>query len=471
MEFFHGVCLKVKEKMPLCFEFVLKTTDTCLECGKESIRQSEHLNMSCAIESEERKAFQTIQECVTNFFSLEEVTVRCSECPCEQAFRFQELVNAPDFIVIDLKRYRWFGNAGKLMHHVNIGKNLDILVGNDQYVYELYAVITHRGVEVTSGHYVAYLKVMNGWALADDDNVSSMRAPIFQGGEPYVCFYEKKIHSVNTSEMPQTSERSHGSWKKMLRYLLGRDDETNWVAHIPELQRIMNQRSHKAFSDKMTPFEVFFARKHNQGEGLQNGQMTKADSVDEENTSDVASSNLTAWENESASKRKAAEALSTVYNAAMVKGHKNRYPCSQYEPGHRVLVNATAMKKTKLYSKTGPKCHKGVILKVGKMGRKYQVLVKDSLLWVDISMLTSLTRMKQKKLLGTKSPLNRYCMCVSKCKKTRAPKCENYMHRDCCKSAGKKCALHNILGDETISTETRHIMDRVVGEFKIVANS
>ncbi|XP_074645367.1 uncharacterized protein LOC141901793 isoform X1 [Tubulanus polymorphus] len=133
-------------------------------------------------------------------------------------------------------------------------------------------------------------------------------------------FTKKKNYSVNTSEMPQTSERSHRSWKKMLRYLLGRDDETNWVAHIPELQRIMNQRSHKALSDKMTPFEVFFARKHNQGESLQNGQMTKADSVDEENTSDVASSNLTAWENESASKRKAAEALSTVYNAAMVKG-------------------------------------------------------------------------------------------------------------------------------------------------------
>ncbi|XP_074645370.1 uncharacterized protein LOC141901793 isoform X2 [Tubulanus polymorphus] len=81
-------------------------------------------------------------------------------------------------------------------------------------------------------------------------------------------FTKKKNYSVNTSEMPQTSERSHRSWKKMLRYLLGRDDETNWVAHIPELQRIMNQRSHKALSDKMTPFEVFFARKHNQAHCL-----------------------------------------------------------------------------------------------------------------------------------------------------------------------------------------------------------
>ncbi|XP_028554858.1 ubiquitin carboxyl-terminal hydrolase 6-like [Dendrobium catenatum] len=68
-------------------------------------------------------------------------------------------------------------------------------------IYDLVAVLTHKGRSADSGHYVAWVKQENGkWVQYDDDNPISQReediTKLSGGGDwhmAYMCLYKARV--------------------------------------------------------------------------------------------------------------------------------------------------------------------------------------------------------------------------------------------------------------------------------------
>ena len=72
-------------------------------------------------------------------------------------------------------------------------------------MYDLYAVIVHKGHTCTSGHYTCYVKAANGkWFNMNDSFVSEVSFSKVRKDEAYVLFYSKKS---DTRRPPETDER------------------------------------------------------------------------------------------------------------------------------------------------------------------------------------------------------------------------------------------------------------------------
>lgn len=74
---------------------------------------------------------------------------------------------------------RYMNNSYTFYHHIRFFLNLHpkvifVLNGEQNQVYELYAVVDHFG-DLRSGHYSAKIKDDNGWYKFDDSIVASVR--------------------------------------------------------------------------------------------------------------------------------------------------------------------------------------------------------------------------------------------------------------------------------------------------------
>lgn len=162
---------------------------------------------------------------------------KCTNCgkkvPAKQKTSFPEL---PRILVVHLGR---FDNQ---LNKVNTDTPTPFLLdcfcndcnttANESHQYQLYALITHLGIQPTSGHYIAYVRSFNGspttcedfsecceikmnslpkgyWLRCDDDRITSISPTNFaekmethaELTAPYILFYarkdiivEKRIH-------------------------------------------------------------------------------------------------------------------------------------------------------------------------------------------------------------------------------------------------------------------------------------
>lgn len=60
-----------------------------------------------------------------------------------------------------------------------------------QYNYQLQGVVSHIGMDATSGHYVTYIHTCAGWTLFDDSNVREVSETEVLRQQAYILFYQK----------------------------------------------------------------------------------------------------------------------------------------------------------------------------------------------------------------------------------------------------------------------------------------
>ena len=165
------------------FQFTLKKSYTCRNCGMESsfFSQSSSLNVypaiSCGIDI-------LIENSLTGT-----LIKKCGACDNDtshrESLRFEY---PPKVLTILLNRFEFLQNFRKLKTNITINKHLNF----DDGVYDLVGLIEHHGATLSSGHYTSKLFYTDAAYNCDDHNISKFNNSIVLNSKlAYVVFYAK----------------------------------------------------------------------------------------------------------------------------------------------------------------------------------------------------------------------------------------------------------------------------------------
>jgi len=66
-----------------------------------------------------------------------------------------------------------------------------IAAGVETNKYKLYAVIVHEGKNLSSGHYLSFIKIEHQWLLCSDNKVQTVSWAEVQSQQAYILLYSK----------------------------------------------------------------------------------------------------------------------------------------------------------------------------------------------------------------------------------------------------------------------------------------
>ena len=117
---------------------------------------------------------ESIQSCLMEFLSEEEINLDCNECENNVATKKIRLVNEPSTLIFQLKRYTYDVDRRKCVKiHDNISCPKSLVMPSG-VSYTLSSIVNHIGDQPSEGHYqiVIYDKIDNCFVLLDDQNIS-----------------------------------------------------------------------------------------------------------------------------------------------------------------------------------------------------------------------------------------------------------------------------------------------------------
>jgi len=142
-----------------------------------------------------------IYECF-KFYKKEEFLtgenkVYCNKCKTKKdSYSSSSLISIPNYLCIILNINE--GNSYK--YKINFNESLDLTDYIDKkneekkLIYNLYAVINHKGIDLKSDDYIAYCRhrINNNWYLYNDSIVSKCeQKEDYLNGKSYILFYQK----------------------------------------------------------------------------------------------------------------------------------------------------------------------------------------------------------------------------------------------------------------------------------------
>ncbi|XP_075461958.1 ubiquitin carboxyl-terminal hydrolase 48 isoform X1 [Ascaphus truei] len=163
----------------------------CNQCGRESKLVSKFYELELNIQGHKQ-----LTDCIGEFLKEEKLEgdnrYFCENCQSKQnATRKIRLLNLPPTLNLQLMRFvfdRQTGHKKKLNTYIGFSEALDMdpyleqIDGN--FVYELSAVLIHRGVSAYSGHYIAHVKdpQTGEWYKFNDEEIEKMEGKKLQLG-------------------------------------------------------------------------------------------------------------------------------------------------------------------------------------------------------------------------------------------------------------------------------------------------
>lgn len=186
------------------FSGSLQSTLKCSVCGFDRKTQDPMLDVSLEIQDKinnEKVPLKNLHECFKKYTREEELDVLydCSYCKKKtKVTKTLHLHKLPPVLSIQLKRFEHSnGISSKLDYHIDI----PIILNIDNYVtnntinknksihYELFGIICHLG-NVNTGHYLAYVKISNGfWFKFDDANITRVSETDVKKVNGYMLLY------------------------------------------------------------------------------------------------------------------------------------------------------------------------------------------------------------------------------------------------------------------------------------------
>ncbi|XP_028302425.1 ubiquitin carboxyl-terminal hydrolase 48 isoform X2 [Gouania willdenowi] len=238
-----------------CGQFSYATM--CNQCGRSSALPSRFYELELNIQGH-----KNLTECVTEFLEEEKLDGEnryfCESCQSKQnATRRIRLHSLPPTLNLQLMRFvfdRQTGHKKKLNTFISFPEQLDMglfLEGQQQdqtSVYELSAVLIHRGISAYSGHYIAHVKDARtgDWYKFNDEEIEKMEGKKLQLG------IEEDIAETVKSQArkPKCSKGYHCSRNAyMLVYKVQEEpssDPSGTNVEVPAfLQRLVDQDNHK----------------------------------------------------------------------------------------------------------------------------------------------------------------------------------------------------------------------------------
>ncbi|XP_037346646.2 ubiquitin carboxyl-terminal hydrolase 48 isoform X2 [Pungitius pungitius] len=237
-----------------CGQFSYVTV--CNECGRSSALPSRFYELELNIQGN-----KNLTECVTEFLKEEKLDGEnryfCESCQTKQcATRRIRLHSIPPTLNLQLMRFvfdRQTGHKKKLNTFISFPEQLDMgpfLEGKPDHkcVYELSAVLIHRGISAYSGHYIAHVKDARtgDWYKFNDEEIEKMEGKKLQLGT------EEDIAETVKSQTrkPKCIKGYHCSRNAyMLVYKVQEEENTDHSltnVEVPAfLQRLVDQDNHK----------------------------------------------------------------------------------------------------------------------------------------------------------------------------------------------------------------------------------
>uniref|UniRef100_A0A667YJA4 Ubiquitin carboxyl-terminal hydrolase 48 n=1 Tax=Myripristis murdjan TaxID=586833 RepID=A0A667YJA4_9TELE len=237
-----------------CGQFSYVTV--CNQCGRASPLLSRFYELELNIQGH-----KNLTECVTEFLKEEKLDgdnrYFCESCQSKQsATRRIRLHSLPPTLNLQLMRFvfdRQSGHKKKLNTFISFPEQLDMgpfLDGkpDQKCVYELSAVLIHRGVSAYSGHYIAHVKdaCTSDWYKFNDEEIEKMEGKKLQLG------IEEDIAETVKSQTrkPKCSKGYHCSRNAyMLVYKVQQEessDSSRTKVEVPAfLQKLVDRDNHK----------------------------------------------------------------------------------------------------------------------------------------------------------------------------------------------------------------------------------
>ncbi|XP_061456822.1 ubiquitin carboxyl-terminal hydrolase 48 isoform X2 [Rhineura floridana] len=172
-----------------CGEYAYVTV--CNQCGRESKLISKFYELELNIQGHKQ-----LSDCITEFLKEEKLEgdnrYFCETCQSKQnATRRIRLLSLPCTLNLQLMRFvfdRQTGHKKKLNAYIEFSELLDMVPFMEDkanvFVYELSAVLIHRGVSAYSGHYIAHVKdpQTGEWYRFNDEEIEKMEGKKLQLG-------------------------------------------------------------------------------------------------------------------------------------------------------------------------------------------------------------------------------------------------------------------------------------------------
>ncbi|MBZ3875870.1 Ubl carboxyl-terminal hydrolase 18 [Sciurus carolinensis] len=182
------------ERLQDLYMIRMKESLICLDCSKESSRNSSMLTLPLSLFDTDSKPLQTLEDALRCFFQPMELSNN-SKCFCENCGKrthskqVLKLTHLPQTLTIHLMRFSIRNSrTKKICHSLYFPQSLDfsqiLLTEQDlsdakeqsEGQFELFAVIAHVGM-ADFGHYCAYIRnsVDGKWFCFNDSHVSWVR--------------------------------------------------------------------------------------------------------------------------------------------------------------------------------------------------------------------------------------------------------------------------------------------------------
>uniref|UniRef100_A0A4W5MWE7 Ubiquitin carboxyl-terminal hydrolase 48 n=1 Tax=Hucho hucho TaxID=62062 RepID=A0A4W5MWE7_9TELE len=226
----------------------------CNQCGRASPLPSRYYELELNIQGH-----KNLTECVTEFLKEEKLDgdnrYFCESCQSKQnATRRIKLHSLPRVLNLQLMRFvfdRQTGHKKKLNTFISFPEQLDMgpfLEGKGiKCVYELSAVLIHRGVSAYSGHYIAHVRDArtSDWYKFNDEEIEKMEGKKLQLG-----IEEDIAETKSQTRKPKCSKGYHCSRNAyMLVYKCHREEDTDPMetnVDVPGfLQRLVDRDNRK----------------------------------------------------------------------------------------------------------------------------------------------------------------------------------------------------------------------------------
>ncbi|KAK2157913.1 hypothetical protein LSH36_181g00016 [Paralvinella palmiformis] len=277
--------LDIRHLVQRQFTGVYSYVTICSACGSGSEHSATFYELDLNI-----KGHRHLSECIDEFIKEEELEgdnqYMCAACNCKQnAVRRIQLQSLPPVLNVQLLRFvfdRTTGVKKKLNTYIQFPEVLDM----SQYlgekmgttVYDLYAVLIHRGPSAYSGHYIAHIRDQKSdvWYKFNDEQIEKMGSKNLT-----LCKEdEQELFSKTDEKKPKTPKGAHCSRNAyMLVYCLRRkDDEV--LPDVPQFD-MLPQRLQKCLEIDNQRFEEWTKAMENiRDENVAKGHARQADVKD-----------------------------------------------------------------------------------------------------------------------------------------------------------------------------------------------
>ncbi|XP_058101095.1 ubiquitin C-terminal hydrolase 15-like isoform X2 [Magnolia sinica] len=201
----------------------LRSKVKCLKCHHESERYENIMDLTLEIQG----WVESLEDALTQFTAPEDLDgenmYRCGRCAAYVKARKQLSIHeAPNILTIVLKRFQT-GKYGKINKCISFPDMLDMIpfmtgTGDSPPLYTLYGVVVHLDTlnASFSGHYVSYVKDLQGtWLRIDDTEVEPVPMSQVMSEGAYILFYSRshprppRVHARRNSSFQAPSSAKH----------------------------------------------------------------------------------------------------------------------------------------------------------------------------------------------------------------------------------------------------------------------